>query len=451
MAARSPSEAAPVVVIGAGPHGLAAVANLRGAGIPTRVFGEPLSFWRETMPAGMLLRSSDAASDIHDPDRALTLKAWAAASGRTIVEPIPIGDFVDYGRWFCERVAPDLDRRRVATVARSGRELVVTLADGERIAASRVVVAAGLGPFARIPSPFRELPEQLRSHTSAAGEPERFAGRSVAVIGGGQSALEGAALLHEAGARVETIVRAPRIFWLGADGPATHAWGTEIPPATGPRAGEANAAGANGAGAGANGAAANGDGGGRASRPGFRARHGLYWRAAPTEVGGRVTGWIGAAPDVCRLMPRGARVRLADDAVKAAAAYWLRDRLRPTTLTLGRRVVAADEQDGRVRLRLDDDGERVVDHVVLGTGYAMDARRYPFLAPELAAELRVVDGYPLLRRGLESSVPGLHFLGAPAYLSFGPAMRFVVGTAYDAPALAQGILGRRRPLFRWAF
>ncbi len=31
------------------------------------------------------------------------------------------------------------------------------------------------------------------------------------------------------------------------------------------------------------------------------------------------------------------------------------------------------------------------------------------------------------------------------------AMRFVVSTAYDAPALVQGILGRRRPLFRWAF
>jgi len=428
----SPSVEAPVVVIGAGPHGLAAIAHLRAAGIPTRAFGEPLAFWRGTMPAGMLLRSSEDASNIDDPARELTLKAWSAATGRPVVKPVPIGDFIDYGMWFQERVVPDLDRRMVAAVARRGGELTVTLADGEQLAAARVVVAAGLAPFARVPEPFRDLPEALRSHTSAVPDVERFAGRSVAVIGGGQSALEGAALLNEAGAQVEVLARARRIFWLGPGGPAGHRWGTVVPP-TAPRP---VAAVANGA---------------PTARPSLRERYGLYWRASPTEVGGRVTGWIGAAPDVCHALPRDLRIRLADDAAKAAAAYWLRDRLRAIPLVLGRSVVEAHEQEGRVRLRLDDGGERVVDHVVLGTGYAMDARRYPFLAPELAAELKVAGGYPVLRRGLESSVPGLHFLGAPAYGSFGPVMRFVIGTAYDAPALVQGIRGQRRPLFRWAF
>jgi cation diffusion facilitator CzcD-associated flavoprotein CzcO len=432
MSSITPTVRAPVVVIGAGPHGLAAVAHLRAAGIPTRAFGEPLSFWRGTMPAGMLLRSSEDASNIDDPARELTLKAWGAATGRPIVKPVPISEFVDYGLWFQERVVPDLDRRMVATVARRGGELTVTLEDGEQLTAARIVVAAGLAPFARVPEPFRGLPEALRPHTSATPDPSRFAGRSVVVVGGGQSALEGAALLNEAGARVEVLVRSRRIFWLGPGGPAGHRWGTVVPPAVPPRATPAT----NGA---------------RPARPGVRDRYGLYWRASPTEVGGRVTGWIGAAPDVCHVIPRDLRVRLADNAAKAAAAYWLRDRLRAIPLVLGRSVVEAREQEGRVRLRLDDGGERIVDHVVLGTGYAMDARRYPFLAPELAAELKVAHGYPVLRRGLESSVPGLHFLGAPAYGSFGPVMRFVIGTAYDAPALAQGVRGQRRPLFRWAF
>ena len=432
MSPVSPSAGAPVVVIGAGPHGLAAVAHLRAAGIPTRAFGAPLGFWRETMPAGMLLRSSDDASNIDDPARELTLKAWAAATGRRVVKPVPIGDFIDYGLWFQQRVVPDLDERMVATVSRRGRELTVTLEDGEQLAAARVVVAAGLAPFARVPELFRGLPQALRPHTSETPDPSRFAGRSVVVIGGGQSALEGAALLNEAGAQVELVARAGRIFWLGPGGPAGHRWGTVVPP-TAPLPIVAAANGAS------------------RSRPGVRERYGLYWRASPTEVGGRVTGWIGAAPDVCHVLPRDLRIRLADDAAKAAAAYWLRDRLRAIPLVLGRSVVEAREQEGRVRLRVDDGGERVVDHVVLGTGYAMDARRYPFLAPELAAELKVARGYPVLRRGLESSVPGLHFLGAPAYGSFGPVMRFVIGTAYDAPALAQGIQGQRRPLFRWAF
>ena len=46
-----------VAVIGAGPYGLAVAAHLRSAAIGTRVFGRPMSFWREHMPKGMRLRS----------------------------------------------------------------------------------------------------------------------------------------------------------------------------------------------------------------------------------------------------------------------------------------------------------------------------------------------------------------------------------------------------------
>src|SRR6202035_2463484 len=40
----SPKPDSPVVVIGAGPHGLSAVAHLRAAGVPTRAFGRSLEF-----------------------------------------------------------------------------------------------------------------------------------------------------------------------------------------------------------------------------------------------------------------------------------------------------------------------------------------------------------------------------------------------------------------------
>jgi hypothetical protein len=44
---------------------------------------------------------------------------------------------------------------------------------------------------------------------------------------------------------------------------------------------------------------------------------------------------------------------------------------------------------------------------------------------QILDRLDLVDGYPRLDSGLESSVPGLHFLGATAAYSFGPLMRFV--------------------------
>ena len=48
--------------------------------------------------------------------------------------------------------------------------------------------------------------------------------------------------------------------------------------------------------------------------------------------------------------------------------------------------------------------------------------------------------YDELAAGLESSVQGLHFLGAPAAWSFGPLMRFVSGTGYTARALTRCVV-----------
>jgi hypothetical protein len=151
---------------------------------------------------------------------------------------------------------------------------------------------------------------------------------------------------------------------------------------------------------------------------------------------------VAAVPDVFRRLPQTVQDQITPACVAPMGAYWLRARVDDIPLTLGRHVVSAEERNGRVVLRLDDGGSREADRVVLGTGFAVDVRRYEFLAPELARSLRLANGSPVLSTGFESSVPGLHFLGAPAVHSFGPVMRFVVGTAYAAPAVTQRVLGR---------
>jgi len=52
------------------------------------------------------------------------------------------------------------------------------------------------------------LPEPLVLHSTRMGNTKAYAGRDVTIIGAGQLALESAALLHEAGARVRCS-RAP--------------------------------------------------------------------------------------------------------------------------------------------------------------------------------------------------------------------------------------------------
>ena len=198
-----------VAIIGAGPYGLSAAAHLRAAdGLETRVFGEPMSFWDRHMPKGMLLRSPLAGSHLSDPARELTLQCYEAASGQPITAPLPLQRFADYGRWFQSRAVPDVDCRTVDRLDRSEQGFQLTLADGESYRARRVIVAAGIAPFAWYPPVFRRLPSALASHACEYRDLGGFAGKKLAVVGAGQSALESAALLSETGADVEVLVRA---------------------------------------------------------------------------------------------------------------------------------------------------------------------------------------------------------------------------------------------------
>jgi hypothetical protein len=95
-------------------------------------------------------------------------------------------------------------------------------------------------------------------------------------------------------------------------------------------------------------------------------------------------------------------------------------------------------------LDLDDGTDRVVDHVLLATGYRVDISRYAFLAPSMLEGIERVGGFPRLNTRFESSVEGLHFVGAPAAWSFGPLFRFVAGARYAARALDRAMAERRR-------
>jgi len=116
-------------------------------------------------------------------------------------------------------------------------------------------------------------------------------------------------------------------------------------------------------------------------------------------------------------------------------------------MTMNRHIKSAEARNGTVRISLDDGSEREVDHAILATGWRIDVARYPFLDRSIVERLEVRNGYPVLGPGLESSIPGLHFVGTAAAMSFGPINRFVVGTWYAAPVVARTASGKRqRPL-----
>ncbi|MGZ4202893.1 MAG: FAD-dependent oxidoreductase [Thermoleophilaceae bacterium] len=382
-----------VVIVGAGPYGHATAAHLRARGASVRVFGEPMSFWEGHMPHGMWLRSAWHASSISDPTGRLSLDAYDAQQPTPLPRPLRGHEFVRYGRWFAEQVVPDLDRRLVAEMVRTNGSFEVVLEDGERVSAAQVVIATGLRHFAQRPPEFDGLDPEVVVHSVDTTDLSRFAGRSVVVVGAGQSAVETAALLHEVGAAVELIGRAPEVRWLTRSA-RLHSLGP--------------------------------------------AANILY---APTDVGPPVLSWIVAWPNVFRRLPTTSQDKLAYRSIRPAAAGWLVDRTAQVKMTLGRRVVRAENGGSGVLLDLDDGSKRDVQHVVLATGYRVDVAKEPVLA-SLRNGLATVDGYPLLRRGFESSVSGLRFVGAYAAVSFGPVMRFVSGTPFTAAAVAQHLAGR---------
>lgn len=383
------------MIVGAGPYGLAAAAHLRGIrGLSVAVHGEPMSFWQRQMPRGMLLRSPWDASHIGSPARTHTLDAFESERGEPLRRPIPLEDFVAYGDWFQRRFAPDVDRRRVRRVDSRNGGFCLRLEDGASIETARVVVAAGIAPFALRPTEFAGLPRAVVSHASDHEDLGRFAGADVAVIGAGQSAIESAALLAEAGARVEVIMRVAEVNWL-----VRSSWLHRGP-----------------------------------LRP-------LFY--APSDVGPAGVSWLIALPNAFRRIPRKVQDPLARRSIRAAASEWLVPRTREVTFTAGSSVRSARVNGSGLELSLSDGTKRRVDHALLGTGYRVDIAAYDFLPPELLARVHRVDGYPKLSSGFECSLPGLHFLGAPAAWSFGPLTRFVAGSDFAAAALTRSVRGGR--------
>ena len=385
-----------VAILGAGPYGLAAAAHLRRAGVEVRILGDPMSFWRG-MPAGMLLRSNWTATCIAGHQGPWSLDAFCAASGTRVDRPVPLARFIEYGTWVQQQVAPDLDRRLVETLDGDQGGFRLQLADGSRLTARRVIVAAGIKPFAHRPAYAEGLPGEVASHTGDHQDLGGFFGARVLVVGGGQSALESAALLHEGGAQAEVVVRADHLNWLH---------------------------------------------GGKYQRKLGRLAPLLY---APTDVGPMGLSRLVAVPEVFRRLPRRVQDPLAYRSIRPAGAAWLTPRLKNVPVTMAQSIVSVSTTSDGLRVSFADGGQRTVDHLLLGTGYRVDIARYPFIAPSLLARVRRVNGYPVLGRGMESSVAGLHFVGAPAAWSFGPIMRFVSGGWYAGRSLAHIAANGRQP------
>ncbi|HEY3877334.1 MAG TPA: NAD(P)-binding domain-containing protein [Trebonia sp.] len=392
-----------VLIIGAGPFGLSISAHLRNRGIEHTVVGRPMDTWRAHMPLGLFLKSEPYGSVISSAGPGYDLATYARlhniADYVDRVGPLSLERFLGYADWFTEQLVPDIRDLTVTSVTRCDGGFRVEFAEECPVFARQVIIATGQLPYANVPAELSVLPADLMTHSSVHRRLDHFSGRRVAVLGAGQSALQTAALMHEAGADVQVVARGKQIVW-------------------------------------------------ESRRPDEIGRL-SYLTEPPTKL---CEGWACVAygsPDVFRLLPQPLRTHKALTTFGPSGAWWLRDRVEGVLDVLtGHRLTSAEAHGSGVRLHLDGPERSTVeaDHVIAGTGFRINIARLPFMSSQLLSGLTTLANCPKVNRAGESSIPGLYFAGAPTMVSLGPGVRFIAGTHHVAAQLASSVARRARKL-----
>ncbi|WP_446745052.1 NAD(P)-binding domain-containing protein [Silvibacterium acidisoli] len=397
-----------VAIVGAGPYGLSIAAHLRESGIPFRIFGKLMYTWREQMPEGMMLKSDGFASNLSDPSSIFTLEKFCAERNIPYDHekiPVSLETFVSYGDEFQRRMVPELDDRFVTLIEEVKDGFRLTLEGGETVSAKKVVVAVGITHFAYLPQCFRNLDPAYVTHSSVHKDPKTFAGRKVAVVGSGASALDLAALLKDGDADVSVYARRSAVRFHDAPHPGREPLWQRL---RSPRSGVG---------------------------PGWKAR------------------FVTDMPQIFYHLPSDFRVKVVKRFLGPSAGWTVRKGIEGRVpVHTGMTPQTAEIRNGKVHLTLKDKNgkivEEVVDHCVVATGYRVDVNRLKFLSPSLATKIKRLEDAPILSPGFESSVHGLYFTGVSAAFSFGPVMRFAFGSRFTAfrvtKYLARGV--KRQPV-----
>jgi thioredoxin reductase len=386
-----------VAIIGAGPYGLSIAAHLRARGVDFRIFGNPMHTWLTHMPKGMRLKSEGFASSLYDPDSTYTLEVHCKERGIPYAKiglPVPLDVFASYGLEFQRRFVPELQDTLVDSLRRSAEGFQIRLEDGETISARRAVMAVGLTHYEYMPPTLAALPREFATHSSRHNIVDQFKGHEVAVVGAGASALDLAALLHQAGAQVQVVARKPVIRFHDPPDKLDPSWIDQL-------------------------------------------------RTPVTGIG---PGWklflCTNAPLVFRKMPQEFRFDKVRRVLGPAPCWFIKEQVvGKIPLNVDATITEAKVQNGRVSLQLTDSAGTqkllTIDHVIAATGYRVDLRRLTFMDSDLQSRVRSVEHTPVLSSNFESSVPGLYFVGASAANTFGPLLRFAFGAGFTARRLSR--------------
>jgi thioredoxin reductase len=218
--------------------------------------------------------------------------------------------------------------------------------------------------------------------------------KDIVIVGGGQSALGLAALMHEVGGRVRVLTREPVVSWNCKPDNNRGLISKLVTP---------------------------------------EGRIGPGWRAH-----------IAAEfPFLFRALRRQYRQKIVNTTFGPSGAWWLHDRvIGNIEVSLGSEVRHAAVENDRIVLCVatnNQESQIEASHVIAATGFKTDMSQHAFLSREIVQSMSLLDGVPELTRNFETNVRGLYVIGPASSYSFGPVMRFVYGAKHAAPRVAMHI------------
>ncbi len=193
-----------LLIIGAGPYGLAMALAAQAQHIDYLVTGKPMAFWKNHMPSGMYLRTP---CDWHTVD---SLERYRQARRLTAeeIQPVPVEFFIGYLEETIKTHHLSMIQTEVEQLTYDNPDYTAQLRNGNTVCASNIVVATGYYPFRYIPEEYERIfPEGSFAHSSDACDPGLLAGKRCLIIGGRQSAFEWAGLLSRHAASVDIVYR----------------------------------------------------------------------------------------------------------------------------------------------------------------------------------------------------------------------------------------------------
>lgn len=381
-----------LLIIGAGPFGLAMAAYAQHLGIDHLIVGKPMGLWQDNMPQGMNLRTT---YDWHfDPLNVHTIEAYLQTQGLTPADadPIPRELYLAYARWYQDEkqiaVQPTFVESLEQVNDGDGR-FAARLADGDVIHADNVMVALGYDYFKNIPDDLAAiLPAGRYAHTRDFVDFDALHGKRCLIVGGRQSAFESAALIHEAGAAaVHVAHRHDTPTFTESD----WSWLHETVDAM-------------------------------TADPAWYRNLSAEEKAALTQ----------------RFVIEG-RLKLEP---------WLWPRLDKESVHLWPNAAVAscaETSDGSMSVTLSNGETLTVDQILLATGYKVDLTNVPpLINGNLLPLIETQNGFPVLDPHFQCSVPGLFFTSLPSALGFGLFVAFTVSANPSAKSIGQALVAAEK-------